>query len=251
MIEGRLADAMARVTAQCRAQPADASARMQLFRLLCVTGQWERAATALDVAGRLDAELGYTVLAHRAAIACERFRSEVFAGRRAPLFAGEPDPGTAMLAQALASPPDEAARLRAAAFDAIDATPGTVDGRPFEWLADADARLGPVLEVFLDGKYYWVPVSRVERLKVDAPTDVLDLVWCPAQLTLRGSVAQSLLIPTRYPGSEACDDDALRLARRTDWQELADGQHRGLGQRMFATDAEDVALLDVRAVATA
>jgi type VI secretion system protein ImpE len=249
MIAGPLADTLSRVTATCRAQPADASARMQLFRLLCVTGQWERAAAALDVAGRLDAELGYTVLAHRAALACERFRAEVFAGRRAPLFAGEPDAGTAMLAQALASSPEEAAGLRAAAFEAIEPSAGTIDGRPFEWLADADARLGPVLEVFLDGKYYWVPISRIERLKLEMPTDVLDLVWCPAQLTLRGSVAQALLVPSRYPGSEACDDDALRLARRTDWQELADGQHRGLGQRMFATDDDDVALLDVRTIA--
>lgn len=246
MIQGSLSDALARVTAQCRAQPADASARMQLFRLLCVSGQWDRAAAALDVAGRMESELGYTVLAHRAAIACERFRAEVFAGRRAPLFAGEPDAGTAMLVQALASPPAEAARLRAAAFDAIDATAGTLNGRSFEWLADADARFGPNLEVYLDGKYFWVPVARIERLRIDAPTDVLDLVWCPARLTLRDSVEQSLLIPARYPGSEGCDDDALRLARRTDWQDLGDGQASGLGQRMLATDTDDVALLDVR-----
>jgi type VI secretion system protein ImpE len=250
MIEGTLADAMAGTVTQCRSRPTDASARMQLFRLLTVTGQWTRAEAALDVAGRLDASLGLTVVAHRAALGCERFREEVFAGRRAPLFAGEPDEGLAMLAGALTQPPDAALRLRAEALEALDATAGTLDGRRFEWLADGDARLGPTLEVYLDGKYFWVPVARIERLAITQPTDVLDLVWCPAELTLRGSVAQSVLIPVRYPGSEASDDDAVRLARRTDWTELGDGQYRGLGQRMWATDTDDVALLDCRLLVT-
>ena len=249
MIEGTLADAMAAVTGRCRAHPTDASARMQLFRLLCVTGQWVRAEAALEVAGKLDASLGYTVLAHRAALACERFRHEVFTGARAPLFAGEPDVGTAMLVQALASPPEQAARLRGEAFEAIDAVPGSLDGVRFEWMADADSRLGPALEVYLDGKYFWVPNARIERIDVTPPDDVLDLVWCRAQMTLRGGAEQAVLLPTRYPGTESAADDALRLARRTEWQALGEGQYQGLGQRMWSTDAGDVALLDARRLA--
>lgn len=245
MIDGSLADAMAAVTARCRAAPTDASARMQLFRLLCVNGQWVRAEAALEVAGKLDAALGYTVLAHRAALACERFRHEVFAGTRAPLFAGEPDVGTAMLVQALASPAPQAARLRAEAFEAIDAVPGALNGERFEWWADGDSRLGPVIETYLDGKYFWVPCARIERVVIEAPDDVLDLVWCRAQITLRGGADQAVLIPTRYPGSEAAADPA-RLARLTEWTELADSQYAGLGQRTWTTDGGDVALLDAR-----
>ena len=103
MIEGSVKDMLAKVSALVRSKPADPSARMQLFRLLCVTGQWDRAETQLDVAAGLDASLALTVLAHRHALNCERFRHQVFAGKRAPLFLGEPDQGAAMLAQAITS----------------------------------------------------------------------------------------------------------------------------------------------------
>jgi type VI secretion system protein ImpE len=91
LIDGTLKEMLAAVTAAVRSKPADASARMQLFRLLCVTGQWDRAETQLDVAVGLDSSLALTVLAHRHALHCERFRQQVFVGKRAPLFLGEPE----------------------------------------------------------------------------------------------------------------------------------------------------------------
>jgi type VI secretion system protein ImpE len=245
-IDATLAEMMGRVTAACRAAPGDASLRMQMFRLLCVTGQWQRAATALDVAGQTDASLALTVLAYRNALDCERFRVDVFAGRRAPLFAGEPDMGSVLLAQALTLSGAAASETRAKALDLIPAVPGLLNNLRFDWIADADARLGPIFEVYLDGKYFWVPFAHVASLQIEAPDDVLDLVWCRAELTLRGGDPRPVLIPTRYPGSEAAPDDASRLARRTDWTEIGPDQHAGMGQRMLATDAADAALLDCR-----
>ena len=55
-------------------------------------------------------------------------------------------------------------------------------------------------------------------------------------------------IPTRYPKTEAASDDALRLARKTEWSELAEGFNIGLGQRILATDSEDYPLLECRTV---
>jgi len=247
-LDAPIAQLLARITDGCRARPTDASLRMQLFRLLCVTGQWARAGSALDVAVRVDTALALTVLAHRNALACERFREEVFRGRRAPLFVGEPDLGSALLAQALALEPDAALAARGRAFDEIPASPGTLDGTRFDWLADGDSRLGPTLEVYLDGKYFWVPFSRIARLEIAAPDDVLDLVWCRAELTLKGGVAQPVIVPTRYPGTAALDDDALRLARRTDWQAIGRDHYAGLGQRGLVTGDGEHALLDVRCV---
>jgi type VI secretion system protein ImpE len=53
-------------------------------------------------------------------------------------------------------------------------------------------------------------------------------------------------IPTRYPLSENSDDDAIRLARKTEWQEIADNSYSGLGQRVLTTDSADHGILDVR-----
>ncbi len=54
----------------------------------------------------------------------------------------------------------------------------------------------------------------------------------------------------RYPSSERSGDDAVRLARKTEWIPLsgeADSpQYAGLGQRVLTTDAEEIGLLDIR-----
>jgi type VI secretion system protein ImpE len=57
------------------------------------------------------------------------------------------------------------------------------------------------------------------------------------------------LIPVRYPGSEQSPDNAIRLARKTDWRTVTDTNQLGLGQRLLATDADDYALLDIRRIA--
>jgi type VI secretion system protein ImpE len=53
-------------------------------------------------------------------------------------------------------------------------------------------------------------------------------------------------IPTRYPGIDAGTPDELRLARATDWFDLGADTYAGRGQRIFATDSEDVAIMDMR-----
>ena len=61
-------------------------------------------------------------------------------------------------------------------------------------------------------------------------------------------VATVGVIPTRYPGSERSEDDQIRLARKTVWAEAGEELFTGLGQRVFATDEGDCALMDVRRI---
>ena len=42
--------------------------------------------------------------------------------------------------------------------------------------------------------------------------------------------------------------DALRLSRMTEWRELGPSTYAGIGQRMWATDAGEFALLDTREI---
>ena len=48
-------------------------------------------------------------------------------------------------------------------------------GQPFEWLADADMRLGPVLEAYINGRYAWIPFARLGRIRIEAPEDLRDV----------------------------------------------------------------------------
>jgi len=243
---GHLDQALAALQDRVRSQPSDASLRVFLFQLLAVMGQWGRAANQLKVAGELDASTLPMVQTYRTALECEALRAQVFAGRHTPVVLGEPGDWLALLIQALKldaeGHAEAASELRAQAFEAAPAAPGQANQRPFNWFADADPRLGPVLEVMVNGRYAWLPMHNIQTLRTEAPCDLRDLVWLPAELTLSNGGNMVALIPSRYPGTEAAADDALRLARMTEWSE----QGLPLGQRLFADDEGDTALFELR-----
>ncbi len=192
------------------------------------------------------------VQVYRQAVQCEALRAEVFAGERTPLIFGDPEQWIALLLEALklTGKGDLAGgqALREQAFDAAPASAGRVNGAPFEWIADADPRLGPMLEGVVNGRYYWIPFHRIAEIRTEEPEDLRDLVWMPAELKWTNGGEAVALIPTRYPGSEAHPDPNIRLARRTEWQDRGDGVYFGLGQRMLATDADEYPLMEVRDV---
>jgi type VI secretion system protein ImpE len=249
---GDLKGCLAELQSEVRRRPADPKLRIFLAQLLMVTGDWDRAINQLGVSAELDASALPMKHTYTAAIQCERLRAAVFAGERSPLVLGDPPQWIALLLQALASSgqgrSQEAAQLRAKALDAAPPTPGTLNGSAFEWLADADSRLGPVLEVLLNGAYYWVPVARIRRIEFEKPEDVRDLLWLPAQFTWTNDGQAMGLVPVRYPQSEQSGEDTLHLSRKTEWRELPDGAFAGLGQRVLTTSAEELGLLEVRTI---
>jgi len=244
--------ALKSLQAAVRAQPAEAKHRVFLFQLLCVLGQWDRALTQLNVAGDLDAGTLGMVQVYREALASEALRAQVFAGQRSPLIFGEPEQWIAMVLEALRlagnGEYEQSQALREQAFELAPATSGEIDGQPFEWIADADQRLGPMLEAVVNGRYYWVPFHRIGEIRVEQPADLRDIVWVPAEFKWANGGEAVGLIPARYPGSETSADPALRLARKTDWNDAGAGLFVGSGQRMLATDAGEYPLMEVKSV---
>ena len=244
--------ALTSLVAAVKAHPANPRLRIFLAQLLCVLGQWERAHTQLNVMAGMDEATGPMREMVGLALRCEKIRAAVFAGRRSPMLFGQPEAWLAGLIESLskaAAGESELARsLAAAALEAAPASRGTIDAAPFEWIADADSRLGPVLEAMVNGRYYWVPFSHIAGVAIEAPTDLRDLVWLPAKLRLTNGGEVIAMLPTRYPGSEGSDDEQILMARKTEWQ--ADGEDRwhGLGQRVLITDAGEHDLLAVRSI---
>jgi type VI secretion system protein ImpE len=248
--DGNLPAALAALQDAVRKNAADAKLRVFLFQLLSVMGQWPRALTQLNVAGELEPLAIPMVQTYREAIQCEALRADIFSGKRAPLIFGEPQAWMAQLIEALqhdALDPARAAAARAQALESAPASPGKIDGVPFAWLADADQRLGPMLEIIINGRYFWVPVCRVARIEFDKPVDLRDNVWTAATFVWTNGAQTVGLIPTRYNGTVATGDDGLLLARRTEW--IANGEgDAGVGQRMLMTDEGEYALMDVRVI---
>jgi type VI secretion system protein ImpE len=249
---GRLEEALAELQGRVRKQPADPRLRVFLFQLLAVMGQWERALTQLKVASDLDPSTVGMLKTYQEALRCEVLRGDVFAGKKTPLLFGEPSEWMAWVVQALKLSAEEkfeeAAALRDKAFEAAPATSGKINDQPFAWIADADPRLGPVLEAVVNGRYYWIPFGRLREVRVEKPVDLRDVAWTPAHLTLANGGETVALIPTRYPGSESAPDSKLVMARATEWVERPGSMYLGLGQRLLATDQGEFPLMDVRTI---
>lgn len=250
--QGRLKEALQLLQQEVRQNPADAKHRVFLFQLLAVQGKWDKALTQLNVAGDLDGETMPMVQAYREALQCEALRQQIFAGKRSPVIFGDPEPWIAQLVDSLrlGAQGDHvgAQRMREEAFEAAPTTSGSINDEPFEWIADADSRLGPVLELLVNGRYYWVPMHRIRSIRAEAPADLRDSVWMPVSLTWANGGEAVGFIPTRYPGTIEIDDDALLLARKTEWTEKAANVYWGVGQRMLTTDKGDYPLMEIRSV---
>jgi type VI secretion system protein ImpE len=250
--EGDARRALQLLTEQVRAHPQDAKLRVFLFQLLCVLGQWDRAQNQLKVALELDAGMLPMVQTYREAIACETLRRLVFAGQKAPMLFGEPETWVALLIEAMLregrGEPEAARQLREQGLEQAPASAGTADGQAFAWIADADTRLGPLVEAVINGRYYWLPWNRLAKVDIDPPEDLRDAVWMPAHFEFTNGGEVVGLIPTRYPDTDLAAGDLLALARSTEWRETQPGVYTGLGQRLITTDVADFALMDLRSV---
>src|SRR5262249_46467277 len=155
---------------------------------------------------------------------------------------GEPEQWLALLIESLLlagrGRNGESEQLRQRAFEEAETSSGGIDDRPVPWIADAGSRPGPLLQAVVHGPHYWVPFSRLSKISMDPPEDLRDSVWMPAHLQFENGGESIAFIPTRYPGSESSPDGLIALARKTVWNEVAEGVHHGLGQRTLTTDGD-------------
>ncbi|MCM2369877.1 type VI secretion system accessory protein TagJ [Aporhodopirellula aestuarii] len=260
---GDLELALSQVKDDVRNEPQVSKHRVFLFQLFAITGDWTRSLSQLKVASDLDKECQTMGEAYQHILQCEALRGEVFEGKRAPLIFGEPEAWIAKMIEALRLSGEKkyeaASALQSEALEDAEPSAGRITLRPrgdaetgesvaFEWIADADSRIGPFMEVIMQGKYYWVPFQRIQEVQFHDVSDLRDYVWIAAQFTWVGGGEMVGMVPTRYPGSQDSDDGLIQLGRKTDWKQVGDESYLGLGQRMLATDQDDYALLDLAAI---
>jgi type VI secretion system protein ImpE len=209
----------------------------------------------LQLCAQLDTKALPMAQMYREAIACEMFRTEVFAGKRRPQVMGKPPRWIGSLIEALqhdaSGQTSAAAAIRAQAMDEAEPTACSVDGVSCEWLMDGDARLGPVCEVITNGQYYWLPFESCSGMQIDLPVDMRDLVWSPAELLLPNEGRVPALIPTRYPEAAQLmldNEDQLKQSRATRWLEHAADSWFGVGQRVWMSDVGEHPICDTRLI---
>jgi len=244
-----------------RAQPRSPRSRRLLFDLLCILGQWKRAGMQLQILADTDRSFEDNATLLGKLIRAECQRAKVLRGLAAPSTFGSKDgftpPWMLQLSEALrliARPPAMASTaltasdaLRRTALAGTPETPGRCDALPaaFDWITDSDTRLGPVCEVVLPNGYHWIALDDLQSLRMEAPTQLQDLIWSRAQFQLRHGPEFEGYMPMRYP-VRAEDRDTLLLARETVWTNLGETAVLGHGQKVWSTDKGDIPLLDVR-----
>jgi type VI secretion system protein ImpE len=246
---GQIKEALTTLQADIRRDASNVKLRVALFQLCCVLGDWGKAMNQLEICSQFDSSTLAMQQTYRELILCERLRECVFRGQKVPMIFGEPQAWLARLIEALLQEcKGETALAQSLRAQALEEAPATsvqaAQGTQSAWIADADSRLGPVLEAVVNGKYFWVPFSSLRSLKLEKPSDLRDLVWIPAHLEFSNGGEAVAFIPTRYVFTPEANEPPLLLSRMTRWSDQGNDTYFGLGQRMFATEADDIPLLE-------
>jgi type VI secretion system protein ImpE len=217
---GRLDAAVEALGVELRNDPTDAHRRTFLFELLCFAGNYERAEKQLDVLAQRGPDAAMGTLLYRSALHAERTRQEMFVGGTYPTG------------------------------PAPRAVSGTMNGTPFQTLTDADPRIGARLEIFAAGQYTWIPLEQIASVRMHPPRRLRDLLWAPAVVRtsddFQGAELGEVLVPVMAPLSWHHENDAVKLGRVTEWQELGDGSQTPIGQKLLLVDDQEFPILELR-----
>lgn len=249
---GNLKAALEEIENAILAEPGRADLRLVLFQLLSIMGDWDRALVQLNEVAVLNQDATVLIRIYRELLLCEAFRAEVFTGEREPLLFGESNDWLATLIRSIqhteAGNGAQASELVMEAVENAVPRSGTINDEPFSWFSDADMRLGPVFEIILEGKYYWVPISNIAEISFSEPENLHNLVWLPVQVQWVNDESSTAHMPTRYPGPATVQDVQSALARKTEWTDIGGGFYTGSGQRMFTTENAEYSLLQTRRI---
>ncbi|MGG7724320.1 type VI secretion system accessory protein TagJ [Klebsiella aerogenes] len=249
--------ALQRLESEIKSRPADADLRAAFVQFLCLSGNWTRALAQLKSWLALKPQAQPTVTLLEQSIQGEQQRDAVFAGSARPQMPDSQWPWLSALASALCSDSETAQRQRLAAFEQAPLNPGNLNQTDtpavaFHWLMDGDARLGPVCELIVNGRYCWLPFAAIAEIRFQAPASVTDLVWRHALVRLTDGSEQVCQIPTRYPVTPQAEA-RFQLGRATEWQPLDDegALYQGHGQKVWLNDNDEFPILSLDVVSFA
>ncbi|MDR0702786.1 MAG: hypothetical protein LBF61_10375 [Azoarcus sp.] len=245
LVTNGLQQEIEQINAAIRAEPLAASHRLALAQLRLVQGAYAKALQQLQLACQFDVDLIPEAQLIWALVRAEQTREAVFGGKILPDLLTPPSEWLESMIAALREADGKAAEMRRKALSEAPPSQGRYGETAFEWIADGDERLGPVIEIILGGVYYWIPFDMVESLEIPAPKKAMELVWAPVDLKLPGHPAKIAYMPSRYILSENERSDALLVGAETLWKELPGGTWRGCGRRAWIVDGEPLSMFEV------
>jgi type VI secretion system protein ImpE len=218
---GKVREAVQALTSYLRDHPSDTAQRTFLFELLCFSGEYARAEKQLAVLADGSPEKETGAIVYYAALHAEKTRHEIFEKKAFP-------------------------------SDSAISRPGTLNGKPFAEISDANGEIGARLEVFAAGSCVWIPFEHLASIEMGPPQKLRDTLWAPAIVqtgpSFRGMDLGEVLLPVIYPFSWKHEDENVWLGRITDWLTDEQGAETPAGQKMLLVDGEEFPFLEVRSL---
>jgi protein involved in temperature-dependent protein secretion len=242
--EARLAEAVAAQQAVVARRPDDVAERLLLCDLLAFTGDRDAVREHLDAIRDESTDLQAYLEEWRDLLLADDARH---AGARPAFFVDPPAHVERRLAAAAliqAGRDDDAIDCLDDADEMAPCVAGYVDGRHFEGWRDSDDWLGPVLECFRDGRYYWVAADQVHKLRLEPAESLRDSLYRPAVIELGGQRIVDVFLPVLYTGTARHAEDGIRTGAGIDWEER-NGLMRGLGSRTWLFGDEELTLSEM------
>jgi type VI secretion system protein ImpE len=235
---GDLSGAVSAAVDAVKRSPADTALRGLLCELLCFTGDLDRADKQLDILGEQSPQLIPGLSLFRQVLRGEQARVQFFREGRLPEFLDAPTPVLRLHLEASIRLREGDVREAAALLDQAESerpvVSGVCDAQRFEGLRDLDDATASFFEVLTStGKYYWIPIERVQEIEFHPPERPRDLLWRRAHMIVRDGPDGEVFLPALYVGSASEADDRIRLGRFTDWRGDEGAPVRGIGQRTF------------------
>lgn len=230
-------------------EPVDDTHRMALANVRLLQGQYEKALQQMQVACLSNPEWVPQAQLVKMLIQCEATRQAVFEGKiQADLISPAPQ-WLEWMMYALkneGTQADECYQLRARALMTAPEISGILNKeKPFFWFSDGDERLGPILEVYADARYFWLPIEQIESVELQPQGLALDLLWMKAWVFTPQAPTGKLqaYLPVRYARVPALHEDSTY---ETEWKkgQTPEGW-QGKGVRVWYLDGEPTPMRNV------
>lgn len=116
------------------------------------------------------------------------------------------------------------------------------------WL-DTDMRTACVVELFCQGRYYWLPMVDIKKINFKPNEILTDILWRRVEIELVNGHMTAGFMPVRYVMTENLSlTDEIKYAKLTQWQDI-NGFSIAQGQKVWSNGDIDVGLLDIFQIA--
>lgn len=250
---GQLQNAILAMNDEVKKKPTDMQLRSFLAELLCAAGQFDRADLQLEIVLQQDPKAALGVALVRQLIRAETARRDFHLAGRPPELLDSPPPHVQLSLQASISLREKEAAGAMQLLDQAEAqrpkVKGTCNRQRFEELRDLDDLTAGVFEVLTStGKFYWIPVERVQSIEFRKPERLRDLVWRRALMSVTAGPDGEVFLPATYVPQGNGVEDRFLLGRVTEWRGGAGTPSRGVGQVCFLVGEESVPIMKLESI---